>query len=436
MTFVAEEKVVTNKRKSLSALKKIKSDPWGSLKRPTKSVSTAVQETKSEKNSSDSVNQTEAILSSETDSYSNKNGRHKYTCPFYKKIPETGFTVDAFRYGEIPGCTAYILTHFHYDHYCGLTKKFKQPIYCSQITGNLVESKLKVEVQYINRLPMNKPCAVNGVELMLREANHCPGAVIIFMRLPSGRLVLHTGDFRAHPTMEDYPELKNNKINDLYLDTTYCNPDYAFPFQQDVINFAIKIAVKTLADNPKTCIVCGTYTIGKERVFKAVASAINSKVCVKRDKKSILDCLEDEELNKMVTLNPAEATVHVLPMKLLNFNSLSEYLEKHPQFTSILVFEPTGWTHSKKTISLEHVQPKYSRNAITHYGIPYSEHSSFLELKRFVQFLKPTRIIPTVNNGNPASRRKMEDLFAGWLKETEQDTPTKSKQSSLNQWMG
>ncbi|XP_050397271.1 DNA cross-link repair 1A protein isoform X1 [Patella vulgata] len=412
-----------------SSSKGVKSDSWGSLRPSPTPVSAKKEESNIKKDTSIPTS------NKDTGTRENSYGKRKLYCPFYKKIPETGLTVDAFRYGVIPGCKAYILTHFHYDHYCGLTKKFKETIYCSQITGNLVESKLKVEAQYIHRLPMNEPCMVEGVELILREANHCPGAVIIFMRLPSGRLILHTGDYRAHPSMEGYPELINNKINDLYLDTTYCNPDYAFPYQQDVIDFAIKIANKTMKINPNTCIVCGTYTIGKERVFKAIAKAINSKVCVKKDKKGIIDCLEDEELNKMVTLNPEEALVHVLPMKLLNFNSLSDYLRKNKQFSSILVFEPTGWTHNNKVISLDHVQPKYSRNGITHYGIPYSEHSSFLELKRFVQFLKPTRILPTVNNGNPASRRKMEDLFASWMKETEEPLICISKQSSLNEWM-
>lgn len=62
--------------------------------------------------------------------------------------------------------------------------------------------------------------------MTLIEANHCPGAALIHLRLRDGRTFLHTGDFRASKYMQSHPILLSYHVNVLYLDTTYCNPKY------------------------------------------------------------------------------------------------------------------------------------------------------------------------------------------------------------------
>ena len=49
-------------------------------------------------------------------------------------------------------------------------------------------------------------------------------------------------------------------------------------------------------------------------------------------------------------------------------------------------------------------------------GIPYSEHSSFTELKRFVQFIRPDKVIPTVFGGAGQRISDMKDVFKDWLR--------------------
>ena len=48
--------------------------------------------------------------------------------------------------------------------------------------------------------------------------------------------------------------------------------------------------------------------------------------------------------------------------------------------------------------------------------MPYSEHSSFDEMRAFVHALRPRSIVPTVNVGSPTARTEMQGHFEDWLR--------------------
>jgi len=63
----------------------------------------------------------------------------------------------------------------------------------------------------------------------LLHANHCPGAVMFVFEGAFGTIV-HTGDFRFHPSMIHETVLANGKhVDRLYLDNTYCDPKCVMP---------------------------------------------------------------------------------------------------------------------------------------------------------------------------------------------------------------
>lgn len=198
------------------------------------------------------------------------------SCPFYKKIPGTDFVVDAFCYGRIPGVSKYFLSHFHYDHFRGLNRKFDWgKIICSKVTANLIKLKIGIEPNgnRILALPLDEPIVVDGVEVTLLDANHCPGSVMFLFKLPfaapsagapSTKVVLHCGDFRADPRMEEYPALWNLSVDKVFLDTTYCRPDYDFPPQANVIETTVELIRTHLKTRPGTIVLTGSYTIGKK----------------------------------------------------------------------------------------------------------------------------------------------------------------------------
>lgn len=72
----------------------------------------------------------------------NLNINYYLICNLMKKLsPGTKFAIDAFRYGQIEGIAAYFLTHFHSDHYGGLTKTSTVPIYCNRVSQSVVLMK-------------------------------------------------------------------------------------------------------------------------------------------------------------------------------------------------------------------------------------------------------------------------------------------------------
>ncbi|KAI0686681.1 DNA repair metallo-beta-lactamase-domain-containing protein [Cytidiella melzeri] len=414
-------------------------------------------------------------------------GRRK--APFYKVMQGMPIAVDAFRYGSIPGVTAYFLTHAHSDHYTNLSASWKSgPIYCSEGTANLILHMLGVGREWVHPLPMDVATVIpdtGGVACTLIEANHCPGSCLFLFEgrqtvnagdssykspfVGSGRSFryLHCGDFRASPQHVNHPAVKGKRMDHVYLDTTYLDPKYCFPPQSQVIMACAELARRLVAgeltcgsgakhdgkvdewfvkvDKPKlldggkpagkTLVVVGTYSIGKERIVKAIAKALQTKVYCDPRKTAILRCQSDPELDALLTSDPLEATVHLLPLGTIACDKLKIYLERWKgHFSKAIGFRPTGWTFSApsgtetlpaisailarsqaKSFTYANLSPnKNSTSTLQMYGVPYSEHSSFFELTCFALSLDWGRMIATVNVGSETSRGKMSKWVERW----------------------
>jgi DNA cross-link repair 1A protein len=170
--------------------------------------------------------------------------------------------------------------------------------------------------------------------------------MFLFYLKHTKQYILHTGDFRASEKVVMNPFLSNIKISVLYLDTTYCDSYYKFESQDKIIALGVQTVKAELKKYPKSIVVCGSYTIGKERVFVEIAKEIKSKIFVKRDKKRIIECLDDEFLSAQATLDPNETNLHVLPMGQMNLKDLACYLAGFPNYNRIIGIKPTGWTHT------------------------------------------------------------------------------------------
>nr|XP_017092113.2 DNA cross-link repair 1A protein isoform X2 [Drosophila bipectinata] len=324
----------------------------------------------------------------------NSKQRKPKPCPPYKVVEGTTFCVDGFQFGDVAGVTHYFLTHFHADHYIGLTKKFSHPLYMSPVTARLVRLFIKVDEKYIHEIDVDQTIMVDNVEVTAIDANHCPGAVMFYFKLRSGECILHTGDFRACAEMESLPIFWNHTTIDLlYLDTTYLNKNYNFCHQSESVDRALQLVGTFIEKNPfkRILIVCGSYVIGKEKIWLALAEAYSLKVWTERSRSDAISCLGWDDLQVLLTDDPSNANLHVIPMGKVSYPCLVEYFAQYEdQYDMLLGIRPSGWEKNSK--------PSFGKKIST-IGIEYSEHSSYKELERFVRFLKPKRVISTVPVG-------------------------------------
>lgn len=264
--------------------------------------------------------------------------------------------------------------------------------------------------------------------------------------------VLHCGDFRAHRSIlnqtliylernnsseisrtsrteteetEETLHFKDFLFDSVYLDTTYANEKYTFPPQDLVIDACIHGCGRLLSGNYdparqkrlvplKWLIVVGSYLIGKERIILAVAEAFDLLIFADSRKRTILNLLNWPQLSKRLTDDPTATPLHLVSMSLLSKQKLSDYRDSfNGHFSHILGIRPTGWTFSsdpsasassaaaadvndnEDEYSLK--MPQLSGNAGI-WPVPYSEHSSFMELKEFLRSISVYKIIPTVEN--------------------------------------
>ena len=191
-------------------------------------------------------------------------------------------------------------------------------------------------------------------------------------------------------------------------------------------------------------------------MFVAVAKRLGAKVYCDARKAAILRCQSDPELIAMLTNDPREACVHVVPLGLISTERLKGYADAWKDtFTKVVGLRPTGWTcvafflhtTAPPNVAVARFSPPGGDGLVTDissiltkaqhrqftwqdlkqmkgsdinlqvYAVPYSEHSSFFELTCFALSIEWEKMIATVNISSETSRAKMNRWFERWKKE-------------------
>ncbi len=210
---------------------------------------------------------------------------------------------------------------------------------------------------------MNMPTIVlsrgKPVTVTLLDANHCPGAVMFLFEVGSRR-ILHVGDFRwDRELMMQMPQLRafgnlSPRLDEIFLDTTYCDARYTLPTQEEAIDAAIEVATKEMElskkeKSMKTLFLFGSYTIGKEKIYMSVAESLKSRLYVDGRRYRILSQVFTNERMRLFTTKKSETNLWVVPLGSVNFKQMNDYMEegnKNKVFAQpygrVVGFRPTG----------------------------------------------------------------------------------------------
>ena len=122
----------------------------------------------------------------------------------------------------------------------------------------------------------------------------------------------------------------------------------------------------------------------------------------------------------------ARAQVQVITNSLVTWPRLGQELDRvraRGGWSHVLGVRPTGWNHSRgeqSDTSLVNVTVQ-TRGEVSLLEVPYSEHSSYSELARFVKFLRldSERNIVDIVSKNSRQRTSVRDTFTKWIREAQ-----------------
>ncbi|XP_052290688.1 uncharacterized protein LOC102617172 isoform X3 [Citrus sinensis] len=297
------------------------------------------------------------------------------------------------------GSQVYFLTHLHLDHTQGLSSAWARgPLFCSRLTAKLFPLKFPgLDLSLIRVLDIGSWHSIfvvspssgekTFVEVSAIDAHHCPGSVMPLFREAFGCL-LYTGDFRWEASNERaeigrntlVKALKDDVVDILYLDNTYCNPSYAFPSRE--------VAAQQIWVWPER--LQTMHLLGFHDIFTTKTSLTRVRA-VPRYSFSV-DTLESlNTMHPTIGIMPSGLPWVVQPLKgggSLPGSLFSSYQSK---------WRATSGTQTEK---LKEALGSVDRFHKCIYSVPYSDHSCFTEIEKFLNLVQPSNIRGIVSSSS------------------------------------
>ncbi|GAY51953.1 hypothetical protein CUMW_138230, partial [Citrus unshiu] len=263
------------------------------------------------------------------------------------------------------GSQVYFLTHLHLDHTQGLSSAWARgPLFCSRLTAKLFPLKFPgLDLSLIRVLDIGSWHSIfvvspssgekTFVEVSAIDAHHCPGSVMPLFREAFGCL-LYTGDFRWEASNERAEIGRNTLVKAL---------------KDDVVDI--------IASHPDHDVIIGIDSLGKEELLFHISHKLNIKIWVWPERLQTMHLLGFHDI---FTTKTSLTRVRAVPRYSFSVDTLESLNTMHPTIGIM----PSGlpWV----------VQPLK--------GVPYSDHSCFTEIEKFLNLVQPSNIRGIVSSSS------------------------------------
>ena len=265
-----------------------------------------------------------------------------------------------------------ILTYMYNVHTC-IYECIHQHLHLFQISSSLIH---EMEVNRVYLIPVVADKIYISVTLI--DANHCPGAVMFLFQGYFGT-ILYTGDFRYDSSMlKTFPLVSRPLVDVLYIDNTYNDRQCKFP-KRDIVERQI-IEIITEQKRKRVRVMLVMKNLGKEDLLEHLAEHFGTWIVVdgkSYDQLKLLGCKD------VFSTDANAGFIHTIP------NISTKLISRLQLEMPTIAIWPTALFAGLQE------QPYCAGRDV--YIVPYSDHSSYLELAEFVRFVHPKRILPVVS---------------------------------------
>jgi Cft2 family RNA processing exonuclease len=289
------------------------------------------------------------------------------------------FVLDAGRRAE---CS--FVSHAHSDH----ARKHKK-IIATPETALLYRHRYPTVPT--RAIPFGHRTKIGSASVELFPSGHMLGAAQIMVDIKSTRIV-YTGDFKVYPNLT-CPPLETRHCDILIMESTYGDPTYRFPPQNEVYTRIIMFIKRCFADG-KTPVLVG-YATGKAQEAVLLAQQHGFDVCVDSAVGEVNDLYRSAGVKLRPTPNWHRCSLTGKALVVSPQTIRSDSYKRMRRLKSVFL---TGWAQGEGM----------NRYTSADWSLPLSDHADYTQLLHYIEMSDPAKIYTL--HGDPKFARILVDI--------------------------